>query len=50
MGFFKKKKQSDTTPTLDRKSFQDIIHERVLTAEGWRRRLLKKAKKSKRLF
>ncbi|MCC6127980.1 MAG: hypothetical protein IT584_02135 [Chlamydiae bacterium] len=47
MGFFKKKKQSETTPLSERKSFQEIIHERVLTAEGWRRRLLKKAKKVK---
>ena len=46
MAFFKKKKQSETNPPSG-KSFQEIIHERVLTAEGWRRRLLKKAKKVK---
>lgn len=46
MAFFKKKKQSETSPPPG-KSFQEIIHERVLTAEGWRRRLLKKAKKVK---
>lgn len=45
MKFFKKK--TTETPQSERKSFQEIIHERVLTAEGWRRRILKRAKKSK---
>jgi hypothetical protein len=45
MKFFKKK--TAETPTSERKSFQEFIHERVLTAEGWRRRTLKRAKKSK---
>lgn len=45
MKFFKKKVEEN--PLSERKSFQEIIHERVLTAEGWRRRTLKRAKKSK---
>ncbi len=45
MKFFKKK--TPEAPPSERKSFQEIIHERVLTAEGWRRRILKRAKKTK---
>lgn len=45
MGFFKKKKPSEKDASIEQKSLQEIVHERILTAEGWRRRMLKKAKK-----
>ncbi|MDP1607787.1 MAG: hypothetical protein Q8L98_00545 [Chlamydiales bacterium] len=46
IAFFKKKEK--TSPPDERKSFEEIVHERVLTAEGWRRKMLKKAKPLKK--
>jgi len=45
--FFKKKKKEKTDsspPKEHEESFQDIVQERVLTAEGWRRKLKREAK------
>jgi hypothetical protein len=42
MTLFKSKEESKGT-----KSLQDIVREKILTAEGWRRRLAPKIKKSK---
>jgi hypothetical protein len=45
MIFFKKK-----TPEPEpkpKKTMHEIVYERVLTAEGWRRRMLKKTRKAK---
>lgn len=46
IAFFKKKEK--TSQQAERKTFEEIIHERVLTAEGWRRKMLKKAKPIKK--
>jgi hypothetical protein len=47
MEFLKKKEKQDTAKTSSHKTLLELAQERVLTAEGWRRRMLKKAKKSK---
>ena len=53
MRFFRKKEQAvaqeepPPAPKRAPRSLQEIVHERVLTAEGWQRRTLSKAKKPK---
>ena len=44
MDFFKRKKTPEKKETKPR-TMQEIAVERVLTAEGWRRRMQKKVKK-----
>ncbi len=51
MAFFRKKepkieKKEETPKVLPKKSLQEIITSRVLTAEGWQRRSLSKSKKN----
>ena len=43
MAFFKKKDLP--APPKPKKSLQEIPYERVLTAEGWHRRMIKKGRK-----
>ena len=46
MRFFRKKEQAvavEEPPKKPSRSLQEIVHERVLTAEGWQRRTLSKA-------
>jgi hypothetical protein len=43
MGFFKRDKQPEKKQSKP-KTLREVATERVLTAEGWRRRLLRKAK------
>jgi hypothetical protein len=45
MGFFSKKKPEPKKPKP--RSLQECVQERVLTAEGWRRRMIRKVKKGK---
>lgn len=52
MIFFKRKPKAEEKPEpkpepKKGKTFEEIIHPRVLTAEGWRRRMLKKKKTPK---
>jgi len=44
MGLFRKKEKLPKNPTVSPpKSLEEIVTERVLTAEGWQRRTLAKA-------
>jgi hypothetical protein len=45
MALFQKSKPE--APPKKHKSMQEIVHERILTAEGWHRRMASKTKKSK---
>lgn len=40
-----KRKETPPPPAKKPKSLEEIVHERVLTAEGWHRKQLKKAGK-----
>jgi hypothetical protein len=57
MVFFRKKKKEEVAtsppkkaPTTEKdvKSLQEIAHERVLTAEGWKRHMMLKTSKVKK--
>ncbi len=46
MAIFKKKETKKEENKEESKPLQALLHERILTAEGWRRRMVKRSKKA----